>query len=119
MKRLLSLVFVLMLLPMATLAERTFDAEGTIPDEGEHGYEYHSPNCRSFPDGSFEGGTCLGSGSQWTCTTDNDCDWIADLVPLGLWNYDGAHIAWLGGFCGGVATDETSFCQTVYIGGGG
>ena len=44
----------------------------------------------------FENGTCYTGDSSWTCSSDNGCDWIADLVPLGLWNYSGMHVAWLG-----------------------
>ena len=67
-------------------------------------------------DSSFEDGTCSTGNSAWTCETSNSCDWIADLVPHDLWNYDGNHVAWLGGFCDlddYVATDYTHICQTV------
>ncbi len=91
------------LTPDGTALEPTHDYAS--PREGRH----------LVWDGDFEDGTCLEGNSSWTCTTDNDCDWITDLVPLGLWNYSGAHIAWLGGFCG-EATEYTSICQDFEIG---
>ena len=93
----------------------TFTAEGGLL-EPTHGYTTLADRAL-VNDGSFEGGDCL-SVPIWTCTTDNGCEWITDLVPLGLWNYDGSKIAWLGGFCGGIATVFTSICQDVDLGAG-
>ncbi len=104
-------MMVLLLTVMAATAAmaNTFTAEGGLL-EPTHGYRTLVD--RSIVnDGDFEGGTCLET-PIWTCTTDNTCDWIADLVPLGLWNYSGAHVAWLGGFCG-EATVYTRICQDV------
>ena len=91
----------------------TFTAEGGLL-EPTHGYTTLADRAL-VNDGSFEGGDCL-SVPIWTCTTDNGCEWITDLVPLGLWNYDGSKIAWLGGFCGGIATVFTTICQDVDLG---
>ena len=110
------LMFSLALLAMACAAgANSFTADGTV---FEPAYGYHSVGERMglVNDGSFEFGTCAG-GTAWTCTTDNACDWIADLAALGLWNYDGNHIAWLGGFCGGLAGCATSFCQILFFDG--
>jgi len=108
------LILSLALLAMACVAgANTFTADGTV-FEPTYGYN-HLGDRYLVPDGDFEYGTCFG-GSAWTCTTDNSCDWIADLVALGLWNYSGSHIAWLGGFCGGLATCTTTFCQDILIG---
>jgi hypothetical protein len=38
---------------------------------------------------------------------------IVDLVPLGLENFDGDMVAWLGGFCGGFGACWTSVCQDI------
>ena len=104
----------LAILAMASVAGAvSFDKEGTVL-EGTYGYNFLSSRAL-VNDGSFEDGTCAG-GSAWTCDADNGCDWIADLVPLGLWNYDGIHVAWLGGFCGGLATCYSTICQTITVG---
>ena len=109
------LMLSLALLAMAAVAgANTFTAEGTV-FEPTYGYN-NVDRLGLVNDGDFEFGTCAG-GTAWTCTTDNACDWIADLVALGLWNYSGSHIAWLGGFCGGLAGCATSFCQNLYIDG--
>ncbi len=105
-------------LAMATASlANTFTAEGGLLDES-HGYRNIADRFL-IQDGSFENGTCFEGESDWTCTSDNDCDWIADLVPLGLWNFDGSHVAWLGGFCGGSPTTHTSICQSEYFSSGG
>ncbi len=93
---------------------RTFTAEGGLLPPS-HGYTFLSDRSL-ISDGSFENGTCSDGLSTWTCSTDNECDWIADLVPLGLWNYDGQHVAWLGGYCG-QATCYTTICKRVWIDG--
>ena len=94
--------FALALIAMASYAgAASFDANGTV-FEPTYGYN-HMDRVGLVNDGSFEDGTCTDGLSGWTCTTDNTCDWITDLAALGLWNYDGMHIAWLGGFCGSVA----------------
>ena len=102
-------------LAVAVAGANTFTAEGTLLAP-IHGYTTIADRWL-INDGSFEGGTCL-TAPIWSCATDNGCDWIADLVPLGLWNYDGIHVAWLGGFCGGIATEYTSICQVVDLSGG-
>jgi len=112
MKVLLTLM--LLFAVAATAGANSFTKDGLVL-EPSHGYEYQPGARENVPDNSFEYGTCYDGGSSWTCTSSNDCDWIADLVPLGLWNYDGNHVAWLGGFCGGVATDFTSICQSFYF----
>ncbi len=94
----------------------TFSADGGLL-EPTHGYNTIADRVELVNDGGFEGGSCL-EAPIWTCTTDNGCDWITDLVPLGLWNYEGIHVAWLGGFCGGLATVFTSICQDVDLGTG-
>ena len=110
------LMLSLALLAMAAVAgANTFTAEGTV-FEPTYGYN-NVDRLGLVNDGDFEFGTCAG-GTAWTCTTDNACDWIADLVALGLWNYSGSHIAWLGGFCGGLAGCATSFCQSIDFGNG-
>ena len=81
-----------------------------------HGYTFRGDR-DLVPDGDFEQGTCVNTPT-WTCTTDGSCDWIADLTPLGLWNYNGSHVAWLGGFCGGLATCSTTICKDIYFGQG-
>jgi len=98
------------------VSANTFTADGTV-FEPSHTYSWQADRLGLIEDGSFEDGTCYTGDSSWTCESDNDCDWIADLVPLGLWNYDGMHVAWLGGFCGGEATEHTSICQEIYIDG--
>ncbi len=92
----------------------TFTAEGDVL-EPTHGYNTIADRAL-VNDGSFEGGTCQDE-PIWTCTTSSapNCDWIADLVPIGLWNYDGNHIAWLGGNCTGP-TEFTYICQDVDLG---
>ena len=90
----------------------SFTANGTF-FEPRHDHAFaHDRNLIS--DGSFELGSCLNTPT-WTCTSDNACDWITDLAPLGLWNYDGAHVAWLGGFCGGIATCATTICKELTL----
>ena len=106
----LALVFAM--LAMATVAgANTFSADGTV-FEATHGYTFNNDRVL-VNDGSFEAGCDV----NWTCVTDNGCAWIADLVPLGLWNYDGNMVAWLGGFCGGLATCFTNICQDILIDG--
>jgi hypothetical protein len=80
---------------------------------GAYGYNYLIPSGELINDGSFENGC----GVNWSCVSDNECVWIADLVPLGLWNYDGSYVAWLGGFCGGAPTVSTHICQDVFLDG--
>jgi hypothetical protein len=112
------LMLALALLAMASVAgANSFTADGTV-FEPAYGYNNLDHRFDLINDGDFEFGTCAG-GTAWICTTDNNCDWIADLVALGLWNYSGAHIAWLGGFCGGVAGCHTSFCQDIHFEGVG
>ena len=55
------------------------------------GTEFLSDRVGLINDGSFENGEC-GSGSDWTYASDNGCDWIVDLVPLGIWNYEGDYV---------------------------
>ena len=108
-KQMITLAF----LGMASVAgANSFTAGGTV-FEPSHGYTYRGERWL-INDGSFEDGSCV--NGPWICNSDNDCDWIADLVPYGLWNYDGNHVAWLGGFCGGVPTQFTSICQLTEIG---
>lgn len=97
-------------------AASTFTADGGLL-EPTHGYNTIADRAVLVNDGSFEGGSCINT-PIWTCTTDNGCDWITDLVPLGLWNYDGVQVAWVGGFCGGLATVFTYICQDVDLGAG-
>ncbi len=113
MMKKLSLACLVALCAVSFANANTFTAEGGLL-EPTHGYSALTDRWL-INDGDFEGGTCI-NAPIWTCTTDNDCDWIADLVPLGLWNYSGAHIAWLGGFCG-EATQFTSICQDVRLDG--
>ncbi len=87
----------------------TFSADGGLL-EPTHGYTTIADRAL-VNDGDFEGGTCVDT-PIWTCTTSSTCDWITDLVPLGLWNYSGAHVAWLGGFCGD-AVIYTYICQDL------
>ena len=104
----------LALLAMASAAgANSFTADGTV-FETAHGYS-HKADRSLVNDGSFEDGTCYTGNSAWTCVSDNDCDWIVDLAALGLWNYDGNHSAWLGGFCHGAVTIFTSICQTMLL----
>jgi len=107
------MVFMTVLAWTAAAGANSFTAEGTV-FEPTHGYTFVTGR-NLLPDGDFEQGTCL-AGSTWICTTTNTCDWIADLVPLGLWNYSGSHIAWLGGFCGGLATCTTTICKDFDLG---
>jgi len=97
-------------------AGNSFSADGSV-FEPSHEYSFR-PDRTLIDDGSFEGGTCVNT-PIWLCTADNSCDWIADLVPLGLWNYDGYHVAWLGGFCGGIPTCTASICEDAIVGGCG
>ncbi len=66
-------------------------------------------------DGSFESGLC---GVVWTCYTDTSCeDRILD--PLGVWGYpayDGMYAAWVGGFCGGIPSNN-GLCHSIFIDG--
>ena len=101
----------LALVAMASLAgAASFTQNGAVL-EGNYGYNFLADRDYLINDGSFEGGC----GVYWTCTADNTCVWIADLVPLGLWNYDGSYVYWAGGFCGGFATCYSSACQSVLI----
>ena len=109
------LMIVLALLSMATVVgANTFSSDGTV-FEATYDYTYvgASADRALVVDGSFEAGCDV----SWTCVTDNGCAWITDLVPLGLWNYDGNMVAWLGGFCGGLATCFTNICQDIDING--
>ncbi len=92
---------------------RTFSPEGGAL-EPTHGYQTIADR-DLVNDGSFEGGDCYDT-PIWTCVhSDSDnCPWIVDLVPLGLWNYDGAHTAWIGGYCAGG--HSLSICQEVDLG---
>lgn len=66
-------------------------------------------------DGSFEFGECE-AGSAWTCTTDTECSWIINPVPIwGYAAYEGELCAWLGGYCGPL--NSNSFCQDLFIDG--
>ncbi len=104
----------LALLAMASLAyANSYNAEGTVLDSS-FGYDWQADRLGLVTDGSFENGCDV----DWACLTDNGCAWITDLVPLGLWNYDGNMVAWLGGFCGGAATCYTTICQDILIDGG-
>ncbi len=112
MSRLLSVILILVC--SASIASaNTFTADG-LTLEPSHGYTTLDDRAL-VNDGSFEAGRCLDGLSPWTCTSTNTCDWIVDLVPLGLWNYDGDHVVWLGGFCGGIATETTSVCQQLEL----
>ncbi len=113
MKKLL-LTCIAMIAIASVAGAATFSADGGLL-EPTHGYNTIADR-DLVNDGDFEGGTCLNT-PIWTCTTDTTCDWIADLVPLGLWNYSGAQIAWLGGFCGN-ATIYTYICQDLDLTGG-
>ena len=115
MKKLILTAIAIMAIASVASAS-TFSADGGLL-EPTHGYTTIADRGVLVNDGSFEGGDCLAT-PIWTCTTDNGCEWITDLVPLGLWNYDGSKIAWLGGFCGGIATVFTSICQDVDLGAG-
>ncbi len=109
------LMFVCVLILAATIAsagQRNLGPESEQPPmenhEGELGYGARS----LINDGSFEFGEC-DAGSAWTCTANNDCSWIVD--PTGSWGYsayDGALVAWLGGFCG-TDPNSNSFCQDI------
>ncbi len=109
--KVLRLVFLFLLCSFAFANAGTLTAEGGLL-EPTHGYNTLADRYL-VNDGDFEGGTCIDTPT-WTCTTDNACDWIADLAPLGLWNYSGAHVAWLGGFCGN-ATIYTYICQDLEL----
>jgi len=110
------LMLTLAILAMASLAgASTFTADGTV-FEPTYDYNFVGNRIGLVNDGSFEAGSCVNT-PVWICTADNGCDWITDLVPLGLWNYDGIHVAWLGGFCGGLATCSSTICQDVVIDG--
>ena len=101
---------------IASLASaKSFTAEGGLLDP-THGYSTIADRSL-INDGSFEGGTCQVT-PIWNCSSGNICDSITDLVPLGLWNYDGMHVAWLGGFCGAIPIEFLSICQAVDFGGG-
>jgi hypothetical protein len=89
----------------------SFTKDGIVLD-ANHGYTFQGDRCL-IPDGSFEG-LC---GATWMCDTDVTCEWITDLVPLGLWNFDGMAVAWLGGYCG-TAVCWTYICQTLVVLGG-
>ena len=67
-------------------------------------------------DGSFEDGPC-GGGSAWTCASTGACSIINDMTSVGLWNYDGSHVAWLGGFCEAVPDVAESVCQDIFFDG--
>ena len=101
------LVIVLAMLAMASIVSaNSFTADGIVLD-GNYGYNFNDTR-ELVPDGSFE----AGCNATWSCATDVTCDWITDLVPLGLWNYDGMMVAWLGGYCG-TAVCWTDICQTL------
>jgi len=104
---------VLMCWLAATASANSLTPGGQVPAVPLPGHEARESRML-VNDGSFEQGTCLNT-PVWLCESSNNCDWIADLVPEGLWNYDGNHVAWLGGFCDGVATDYTHICQDVQI----
>ena len=106
------LIFTLALLAMASVAgANSFTAEGVVFDT-THDYNWRGDRYL-INDGSFEAGCDV----YWSCESDNGCSWITDLVPLGLWNYDGRMVAWLGGFSGGIATCWTYICQDIFIDG--
>ena len=114
MRKMPALTAIFLLLCATGAQGRTLTADGSTL-EPSHGYTTQRDLPWLVNDGSFEGGDCI-TAPIWTCTTDNGCEWITDLVPLGLWNYDGNHVAWLGGYCGGIATEFTSICQVVQAG---
>jgi len=99
----------ILVLSSAAIAN-SFSLDGIVI-EPSHEYVFQDDDRYLVPDGSFEGGCDY----YWSCSTDNTCTWITDLVPLGLSNYDGEMTAWLGGFCGDQATEWTRICQTMYI----
>lgn len=96
----------------AAAGANSFTVEGVVL-EGEHGYTWQRDSEWLVTDGSFESGEC---DLHWTCESDNDFYVIRDLVPQGLWNYDGGYVAWLGGFIGIQATCTASICQELYFG---
>ena len=109
MKKLLTFVAILGIVSIASAA--TFTADGSTLDP-THGYTTMD-RIGLVSDGSFEAGCDV----YWLCATDVTCVWITDLVPLGLWNYDGNMVAWLGGYCGTPACYQT-FTQDIVIDGG-
>jgi hypothetical protein len=89
----------------------SFTKEG-IELLGTYGYNYSADRLHLVTDGSFE----LGCDYFWSCTSTSGCyEWITDLVPLGLWNYDGNYVAWFGGFCLGNPTCFTEICQHLLL----
>jgi hypothetical protein len=113
--RLLWLALPLILIgPPARANSLTPDGRNLGPS---HGIQWQPDREGLINDGSFEDGSCLDGLSGWACTTDNSCDWITDMTPLGLWNHDGNHIAWLGGYCAGQATCWTRICQEIFFDG--
>jgi hypothetical protein len=109
MKKLLTFVAVLGLVSVASAT--TFTADGGLL-EPTHGYT-NMDRIGLVTDGSFEAGCDV----NWACAADNACLWIQDLVPLGLWNYDGVMTAWFGGFCSGLATCYSTITQDIDIDG--
>ncbi len=68
----------------------------------------------TVPDYSFENGLC-GEGSDWTCWSSTDCQWIIDAEDVwGVPAVHGENVAWLGAYCNGLANNN-SFCQTLFI----
>ncbi len=118
MKRIL--ISVLMITVFASFASAnmggSFDQTGTVPEFNQEP-EFIANIHGVVNDGFFEDGLC-GAGSAWTCATiPNDCPVIVDLFALGLWNFEGDQVAWIGGLCNEEFDNYESVCQDVFFDG--
>ena len=86
------------------------------PPPGDHRPAWIADRLGLVSDGDFENGDCI-AGSDWDCAADNGCNWIKDLTLIGYWNFSGSRSGFLGGFCGGIATCNSSLCQDLFIDG--
>ena len=115
MKRALNVAAALLMVGALGARANSPTADGGTPPP-THSYSIWGDRLGLIEEGSFEDGACA-IGSAWTCTADNDCSWVVDLTDLGYSNFSGTQSAWLGGYCRGIATCGSSFCQDLYIDG--
>ncbi len=98
------------------IAGGSFDVDGTLPHLNRESNGV-ADRVGLIASGQFEDGDCS-AGSAWSCSTvPNDCPIIVDLFALGLWNYDGDQVAWIGGLCNGIFDDAESICQDIHFDG--
>jgi hypothetical protein len=106
----------LAIIAMAAIASASTLTTTGLTVQGTADYNTAGDRLGLVNDGDFESGACE---IVWACYADNTClDRILD--PLAVWGYaayDGMFCAWVGGYCGGVASNN-GLCQDLFIDGG-